>query len=363
MDTPVLKVLALEKSFLEQSLIGSSTGFINQSFDLQVRNIIDDGFKIMIGQSLGPGDVGWSQWHQVRALAKATRDEASYELNPTVGKVRFGDNRRGSVPPKGSDNLIITDCAVTEASNGNILSAKIDGFFDMENGFSNINIFQLLPATGGQDREEISQAELRIFKDLKNHSRAINVNDFSKMTYNVPGLMIKRVKVLPLYKPGIEGYPGNKADNCMTLVVEPYSTVGQGKLTPEYKKNIIDYLEKYRLITTKVYVIEPSYVGLEIYGEIVIKANFGNAEKIIEDAIHKHINNIQKQQSWEVRLSHGDIYGAVDLLECVSQIRYLTIEPLGHRVFKTNKGDIVISADSRFYLKKADLTLINSEHP
>ncbi len=355
-----IKVLAFDQSFNQQMVMGSGTDFINQSYDFELNNLLSQEFALMIGVAAEKDKLHWYDWHQIKSLSKAGREERCYQLNSTAGQIFFGNNRRGLVPPKGKDNLLMTGCVTTKAANGNILSSRIQQFVEDISNYGSLEMQQLLPATGGQDGESIDQAEGRMRQVLKSKSRAINMEDYQEIVHKTPGLMIKNVKVLPLYKPGMVGYPQSKADNCVTLVVESYNRDGQSKLSATYKKNILDYLEMYRLITTKLYVIEPTYVGLEIYGEIVIKVNFGNAERIIQEALQKHIYSIQQGQQWEVHLSYGDIYGAIDLLDCVSHIKYLAMEPVDHRVTKTNKGDIVIPAHSRFYLKKADLTLINS---
>ncbi len=361
-ESPVLKFVAREKNFVGHAVIGSSTGFINQSFELELQNIIHTDFKIMVGKNLpGRGPV-WSDWKQVGTRSSVDGEEKCFELDAPTGRVFFGDNRRGAVPPEGKDNLVITDCVITKATNGNIQRGNINSFLEQGSNFGDLDIHQSISATGGQEAEDLSRAEGRMLGELKTGKRAVSADDFSRLAYSVPGLMINHVKVLPLYKPGLEGYPDNKEDNCVTLVIEPYNTAGLGKLSEGYKKNIKEYLEKLRLITTRIYIIEPAYAGIEIYGDIVIKSDFNNARKIIEGAIYNYIDSSQQKQQWQGHLSHGDIYGVVDLLECVSYIRYLAMEPFGYRVSKNNKGDITIPADSKFYLKSCDLTLLNSEH-
>lgn len=358
-EVPALKVVAVDHHFTAKTILGSSSGFINQEFDLELQNVLE--FSLMAGAELPEKGTVWSDWQWVGSREKASRDEKCFALEPSNGQVSFGDNRRGAVPPAGQDNLVITDCVVTKAGGGNIQAGNIQGFAVHDAEFERMGLCQILPATGGKQGESLNRAGQRMLKELKTGRRAVSIDNFVRLAHGVPGLLIEHVKVLPLYQPGLEGYPDHKADNCVTLVVEPYSVSGQGKLTTAYKENMLRHLEKFRLVTTKIYVIEPAYVGLEIYGELMVKANYGNAGAMIREALENYIERMQRGQHLQVRLGQQDIYGVADLLDCVSAIRHLYVEPIGRRVYKNSSGDIVIPADSKFFLKRCDLILTTSD--
>jgi len=360
-NQPVLKVVAVEQSFLEKAVFGSSTGFINQSFDLEMQPLLASEFSMMVGETLPDRRTGWIDWELMPNRHKAGRNDKCYQLDPTRGRISFGDNRNGEVPPRGKNNLLITDLAITRGEQGNIQSGNIHGFKEQDEVYQGLDVYQLFPSQGGREGEDLAQAEGRLLRELKVSQRAVRNDDFSRLARQTPGLIIEHVKTLPLFKPGMEGYPEQKADNCVTLVVEPYRASGQGKLTEAYRKNILRHLENHRLVTTVIHVVEPNYVGLEIYGEIVVKTGYGRVEKTVKETIAHYIDTFQRQQQWKVHLNQGDLYGAIDLLDCVSYLRYLGIEPFGYRVQKSSKGDIVIPADSKFYLKSCDLTLLDGE--
>ena len=215
----------------------------------------------MVGESGSDGTIPWRQWQKVPDLDTVAKDCYCYQLDSTQGIINFGDNEHGRIPIKGINNIIMTDCTVTEAGAGNINVGKITGFLEYDNEFQGITVQQISAATGGKGAEDIAAAELRLRKDMKACHRAVTIEDFENIVLNAPGLMIKNVKVLPLYKPGLEGYPQNKEENCMTLVVEPFCEDEQGHLSKGYIKNLKKHVEKYRLLTTKVYIMEPQYIG------------------------------------------------------------------------------------------------------
>ncbi|KAB2951947.1 hypothetical protein F9B85_10335 [Heliorestis acidaminivorans] len=359
-DEALIKVVAWEKEVLRQRLTSSSAGWIHQHIHTELGNITDEDFSLMVAVEQTDGTLLWQDWHQVEKLQRATAEELCYELDGPSGTIIFGDNRRGSVPAKGKNNILITDCTLTRGSRGNIHSAQIEKIEEAQGDYEGIDVHHLVPATGGRDKESILQRESRMLKDLNTEYRAVGIEDYARIVTETPGLMIDTVKVLPLYRPGLKKYPEQKAENCVTVVIEPYSKTGQGKLSIAYKKNIYTHLEKYRPITTKIYVVEPLYVGLEIHGEIVIKANYSNARQEINQCIQKFISLTDKKEDCQVILNFGDLYGSIELLTCVSQVRHLGVEPVGYRISKTRTGDIAIPANSRFFVSKTDLTLVHS---
>ncbi|OEF97119.1 baseplate J/gp47 family protein [Desulfuribacillus alkaliarsenatis] len=359
-DDAIVKVIAWENAVWQKKALASSTGWIHQQIELELKHVLEQEFKLMVAEHSN-GEIIWRDWYPIETLEHGHDNQLCFQLDPTLGLIRFGDNRKGRAPDPGVNSIMITDCAITRANQGNILSAKIDSIVVPDEQLKDLTVQQLEPATGGQTKETIQQLERRLIQDLNTEYRAISTNDYQRIVENTPGLVIKNVKVLPLYKPGLSDYPNKKADNCVTIVVEPYNKSGQGQLTEVYKKNIIANLDRYRLITTQTFIIEPTYVGLEFYGEIIIKANYMNAEQDIKLAINQYIKKIEQRQIGRVVLNYGELYGIVDLLECVSHIRYLGIEPVGYRITKSKNGDITIPAYSRFYISKAELILIHSE--
>ena len=59
-------------------------------------------------------------------------------------------------------------------------------------------------------------------------------------------------------------------------------------------------------------------------------------------------------------LSYGELYCAIDLMECVSSIESLSVEPLGERVTRTGTDDLVVPPNSYYQIERFELNFINS---
>ena len=56
-------------------------------------------------------------------------------------------------------------------------------------------------------------------------------------------------------------------------------------------------------------------------------------------------------------LSYGELYCAVDLLECVSRIDALSVEPIGDFIARTRTDDIVVPPNSVYEIERFELSL------
>jgi hypothetical protein len=357
-EEPLIKVVVWENHQWQKRLTFSSTGWIHQKLATECKHIIDDSLQLMVNETRNDETVVWEDWQSTNDLQQAMADQKCFQSDSTEGNICFGDNRKGRVPEAGQDNIVITDCAITKAARGNIVSSKIDSVLGAEGDFADIQVYQMNPANGGMEKETIEQLEIRMVQDMNTEYRAITAEDYQRIVKATPGLLIKAVKVLPLYRPGLSDYPIQKADNSVTIVVEPYSQNQRLPLSDTYKQNIINHIDKYRLITSKVYVMSPVYVGIEIYGEVIIKTNSYNIESEILNVIEKYIHEIEQRDHDQIRLNYAELYGLIDLLEGITSIRYLRIEPTGYQVNKSKAGDIIIPAYCQFNIVKQEITYI-----
>ena len=56
-------------------------------------------------------------------------------------------------------------------------------------------------------------------------------------------------------------------------------------------------------------------------------------------------------------LSYGELYCAVDLLDCVTRIESLSVEPMGDYIAKTRTDDIVVPPNSVYEIERVELSV------
>ncbi len=349
----VLKLVLYEKEFYNRKILGSSNGMSSQIFQLNEKenNIIYNLFDIMVSKN----NV-WEKWNKVNTLDSEDVKSKSYMLDCGKNNIKFGDNVFGRVPSIGKDNMIIVSCTMTKGSKGNIKDNIIEGFVKEEK-FESIKVTQFTKASGGVDQETPEQVKKRAARAIYNEERAVTVEDYEKIAKSSQGLKIENVSVIPLYKPDLENFPTIKEENTVTVVVEPYRNNITKFDSSAYIKNVTKTLNKAKLLTTKLYVITPKYLGLEVYGEVILKSNYNNGYDIIDEVLREYINNTQKNKLGS-NIYYGDICSLIEMQECVENIKYLKLE-IPRLVEKNSLGDLKVPPHTRIYLKSNNIITYN----
>ena len=135
--------------------------------------------------------------------------------------------------------------------------------------------------------------------------------------------------------------------NCVTVAVRWNKKIGL-TLPKSFEKNIMNQINKYRLINTKVKVVSPAYVGLSISGDIVTDSSYREKDKLIEKAIKDFIDDINCELG--TTLHFGDLFGMIDCLKYVSRLNKLRIVPIGNVGYKNVSDDIVIPPNGVYYI-------------
>ncbi|WP_341878103.1 baseplate J/gp47 family protein [Defluviitalea saccharophila] len=356
-----LRVLCYQEDF-NDGIIGKSLGTPNQEIKLRDKNIFYDHFKLQIGIRKENNRVVWEDWEKVKSLDKSKAHERHYLLNEEEGIIIFGDNENGLIPPKDAEIRVIA-YSTSLGSRGNVKEVYLHN----RNAFDPVEVYSNEIIESGRNKESLQSAIIRFKKELSDINRAVTSQDYEKIALETPGLKLARVKALPLYKPGLNGYPIEKAKNCVTLVAVPYSERKMPTLNERYIKNIRRYIEQFRLITTDVHVMSPEYIGINVYGEIEVKPYYRDAKDKIYTTLNEYLNPVdmgEGKKQWEFgnTVYRADLYGQIDRLEFVKEIKALTITASGGEYFKNQNGDIEIPPYGLVYLKSVHIDITNNEY-
>ena len=64
-----------------------------------------DAIRIDRDEGGNPKEI-WVRWHCVESFYASTSTDRHYLVDPVVGKVIFGDGRRGMIPPPGASSIV-----------------------------------------------------------------------------------------------------------------------------------------------------------------------------------------------------------------------------------------------------------------
>ena len=351
-DDEAVMIVAYDKSVEDIMVLGSGTGISAQEYRIGKEDILYDDFEIMVGWEKNK-ELNFDKWNKVNDFYSSGKYDKDYILDCRNSKIMFGDNEFGDAPNKAENSVILIGFATTAGKNSNIKSGIINRADSMNQYIKNFKIDQIVNASGGVNAETFEDMKARAAKVLDSGKKAVTIKDYEDLAYRVPGLIQCGIKVLPSCLPNGEEV---KEQNYVTIVVRG---TGQRDMCLEgYKRNIRRYINRYRLLNTKVDVVDPVYIGLNISGQIIVNSYYRKSSNIISDSIRDFINKVNEDCGSV--FYYGDLFGIIDRLECVSYIDKLYIDPIGDYKKKTLSDDIIIPPNGVYYIEKIDLSYISN---
>lgn len=287
-------VVALNHTTIRNETLGRSDGTPNQVFTFAQGPLLE-GQRVQIverdqpdmaerraildaeGESaiLSSSKSGYAvRWTEVESFYESGPRSRHYVIDRVKGEVRFGDGKRGMIPPAGAGNVIAEMYRVGGGARGNVTATAICA---LRRTIAHIEaVVNPFPAGGGSDQESIEDAKIRGPHYIKSRNRAVTAEDYEWLTLQASN-GIARAKCLPTI--GREG-------EVTVVVVPKYDDRNLDltmKLLPstELLRRVKHYLEERRLVTTVVTVAQPRYVEVSLQVEIIRKTT-GAFDKLKE---------------------------------------------------------------------------------
>lgn len=333
---------AYDNNFYLNKSIGHTDGFPDFFIPLIFEDIFYEDFEIWISKDFNKNI--YEKWSKCGDLYIQGCNDKKYYLDLDNKKLTFGDGINGKIP---EGEIIITGFSTTKTNRANVKAREINKLLIEK--YKGVSVTNNDPSFGGRRAPSIDDYFKKVRKKLKKVTRAVTDEDYEYIVKSTPGLMIKNAKVIISNEQN--NIFNNDNPNTVYIVVESYKRSFQHteKLSTAYIQNIKNNLEKYRLITTEIEVISPEYIYIDIEGEIRIHNYFKEAEKIITDVIMDYFNN----QKWDFGRSiiYSDLYGIIDMIQCVKRIYSLTINFSGRGAKKNDTSDIDIPLNGIIVLR------------
>ncbi|MFP3153559.1 baseplate J/gp47 family protein [Lachnospiraceae bacterium ZAX-1] len=345
-----LRIVSMTPQMFAKRIIGEGTGFPNQEWDLEDLQILYEDFQIMITD---PEDIScFYAWDKVEDFAISTPGDRHYVMDSRQGKIRFGDCIHGMAP---EGIILICGYAKTKGMDGNVKKNKIQ-CFESDEG-EEIKVFNMNDAQGGRDEESLDDCFLRARKSLKVSDTAITYEDYERRVKEIPGLLIESCHVVPNDK---MSHFIRVVDNmAIYIVIKPFGLTSHAKLSVNYEKNIRAWLEPCRLIGNRIEILQPEYVLIYLYAEITLKPQYFYARETVEKKVKEFFQKYEKE--FGSTLPYHELYGTIQKMDEVSEIRALEVETKGEGVIRNAVGDIFLSPngiltleDSRYSFSISD---------
>lgn len=294
---------------------------------------------------------GYEIWTMVENLEEADYKEQVFSYDREKKTVCFGDGIHGMVPMQNL-RICVTGLEVSRLDKGNVLAGEIRET-DCE-ALTGAKIYNPVASIGGRNQESLQEMLERLEDTLFIQNRMASEEDYAQIVLNTPGLMLELVHVIPGSIYG-DLYRQNRSMNEIMVVVKPRSKEKNPKLSAVYRRMIENYVEKYRLINTKVTIVSPAYVGIEVNGKIKLAHNTPAEREKIYRCIEELISYHGKKKPFGALISYGKLFTGLESMEEVKLVQELALEKNGFGAKKNDRGDILCQEDALSYVERINI--------
>ncbi len=341
--------------------LGRSTGEPAQEFQVRRAPVLarrpGEHIRVLLPRYDREAPQQWQEWSEVADFAEVGEDERVYTWAGATGEIRFGPQVRGrdgtiiqhGAVPSPDAQIWVTGYRYGGGGRGNVgaytLTALRSSIPSVE------RVYNIDPAVGGVDAESIENAKLRGPLELRGGQRAVTPADFERHTL-AADRSVARARCIA---------PQSTGDPIRVLVVprihlspEALELANLG-LPKEMEQRIADYLEPRRVLTSRVLVDRPSYLGISVAARVrgatgmrpeTVRAN-------AESALYRYINPVvggPDGSGWPFLrdLNIGEVFGLLASVVGVQGVEDVVLfsadlaKPPGtRRVLETPLGNVV----------------------
>lgn len=332
-----VRVVCYDNDMIHHRQLGAVYGYDRQEIQLNlVKNVLPESFLLAleIPQRFGP-----SEYRFVRP-GEIGPDGFAYHLRSGEAKVVIVE------PGLGGCRLLLAHCAVTQGSRGNLRPGAV---LEQRGGYDGTEVEARYicpaPGRGGVSQESVEELRTRFSADMRRTDVAVRTQDYEALVRQTPGLCIHKVKAVA---------SGNK--NLVKITVKPYTEGDLPKLSADYLRQIADWLEPRRLLTTRFELCQPRYVPVGVNATLSIRGMNAYAREEAERLLRSALDYVNGPQEFGSMVRFNEIYQKLSALPFVEAVDALSLFPESRDAALVG-SDIHLEDDSLCYPGTIRLTL------
>jgi Baseplate J-like protein len=248
--------------------LGIGTGTPWQQVTTRQNPVLNSTFRLFTVEN-----GAWEPWTIQHDFDASGRADRHFLLNPTLGRVMFGDGNKGRVVP--ANARIVASYLCTRAEAGNVEARTIrqlahsvhnqDAGTDLES----VTVSNPIPATGGAPAEKLEHAEGRAVELMEKPTRAVTLTDYEWFARKTPGVRLARVAVKANVHPA---FPCFRAPGMIAVLVMPWLPAKRPMPSQALLEAVTTYLRRQRVIGTRVEVFGPTYLDVSVQAKLQASA-------------------------------------------------------------------------------------------
>ena len=299
-----VRVVCYTEESINLRALGRVYGYDNQKITIDgITSIVSSDFQVM-AETVGlDGELEYD-FYQPNLTDE---NMLGYHLNAEDGILEIYNPG-----VDGDCKLFLSDCAVTLGANGNLRNGNrlttIPNNLIKEEPITFVGIGN---GEQGKSYESTKVLAEAFSSSLKKSCVAVTVQDYEDLVKNTPGLCIEAVKATIASE-----------ENVVKIAVKPQSNQKFPSLSNLYLEEIQRHIEKSRLITTRVIIVQPRYIPIHFRVKLQVK------EQIQQEDIHQQLiqifMEIFDESNLGASLSLKELYQAVNRIKVVAYLHEIT---------------------------------------
>lgn len=333
-----IMVVCRNSTLMAHSSLGRLYGYDEQEFALpDFGEISMQDFSILVVEKTIDGD---EICHMVKP-DNLSATEVHYSVSEQEHKLIVHDCGRyeGAM-------LSLGNFAFYKGDGGNIRAGTklvafcTDNVSDLK--FLNSTDIDQTSHTAGRFAESLEQVRRRFAEDFTRPITLVTEADYMQVLQNIPGLSIRKIGVCPVPE-----------RNEIHIAVMPNSTAAFPRLSDIYRREISRYLERCRMLTTKIVLEPPVYVPIHVKGTILMKKHsVYNREQVaeqIKQTLTKLLDGIHSNVPFGSRVVFYDLYRCLESMDCVEEVVELSVFPQHYHWAQKDGLDIQLHANALYF--------------
>lgn len=222
----------------------------------------------------------WVRWEGREHLLESGPDDRHYALERTRGRLQFGDDRCGRIPPASASVALSFTTGIGEA--GNVPAGTIT---ELRTGVAYLQgVSNPVAADGGAAPEAIEDVVGRATFRLRHRGRAVASDDYAWMAHEASPA-VARARCLPCH-----GEHGRTTPGAIGVVIVPRGSMRMPMPSSELRRIVRDFIADRcpQTVVRALSVLPPRYVQLDVVAHLVL-ADAG-AATTVEVALRRSLD-------------------------------------------------------------------------
>ncbi|MBC8724323.1 putative baseplate assembly protein [Paraburkholderia sp. 31.1] len=344
-------VPAVQALRFEHELLGSATQRPSQTFRTARAPVVDGELRVEVCETDTGSARDWVRWNRVDDFTASEHDARDFVLDGMTGTLRFGDGRRGRMPPAGGNNVRISYSAGGGAQGNQPPLAITQLHTTVPYVASAANCDW---ASGGQDAPDDHAVRRASLARLRHRGRAVCRDDYADLALRASP-EVARSACIGGRDVSTGDARGQAALGVVSVIVVPHGTDRAPQPTLALLAAVKRYLEARAPAGVELVLAGPLYVQVCVDAELAV-ADDASPERVRVacaarfDAYLHPLRGGDAGHGWRfgVEPHASDLLACLDAIEGIEAVRALRLSFIEPGPGVRARGDFLICAGSHF---------------